>query len=295
MSRRVPALVVSGFLGAGKTTLVRHLLAEARREGVRLAVISNEFGALGIDAALLGDPSQDYVELRGGCVCCRLSDELVATLQALHQRARPDRIVVETSGLALPYDTQLNFWRDPVRDWIGDDLAAVVVNAEQLAAGRGLDELFAQQVSSADLLILNQTDRVPPGALAGLEARLREIEPEAPIVRAVGAAVAPELLFPPEPGAMGARGAAAAAPHAHAAYTSEEIEIESGLSEDALRARLGGLDALRVKGFVVTDRGLRVVQGVGPRLELQVPDAAPPDALLGRLVVIRRTRGEVGP
>ena len=129
----IPALVVSGFLGAGKTTLVRHLLKEAQREGVRLAVVSNEFGALGIDQALLGSQgSNAYVELEGGCVCCKLSDELVNTLQQLWEEVRPDRIVVETSGVALPFDTLINFWREPVSEWVSDSLAVVVVNAEQV-------------------------------------------------------------------------------------------------------------------------------------------------------------------
>ena len=99
----VPALVVSGFLGAGKTTLVRHLLEEAQAQGVRIAVVSNEFGELGIDQALLGNQAgQSYVELEGGCVCCKLSDELVTTLQRIREEVHPDRIVVETSGVALP-------------------------------------------------------------------------------------------------------------------------------------------------------------------------------------------------
>ena len=126
MTRRIPIAIVSGYLGSGKTTLVRHLLEEAQREGTRLAIVSNEFGELGIDRALLGRPSDDYVELAGGCVCCRLSDELVDTLVRLHTEARPDRIVVETSGAALPYDTQLHLWRDPVRDFVDDDVAVVL-------------------------------------------------------------------------------------------------------------------------------------------------------------------------
>ena len=136
--RRIPALIVSGFLGSGKTTLVRNLLEDAQKQGVRVAVVSNEFGDLGIDRELLGNPADSYVELDGGCVCCRLSDELVDTLQMLRERADPDRIIVETSGVALPFDVQLNFWRDPIADWIDDDVAVVVVNAEQLHAGRDL-------------------------------------------------------------------------------------------------------------------------------------------------------------
>ena len=120
MSDRIPVLLISGFLGSGKTTLVRHLLDDARAHGVRAAVVSNELGELGVDAELLAGRPDDYVELTGGCVCCKLSDELVATLESLRRRARPDRILIETSGAALPYDTQLQLWRDPVRDWVAD-------------------------------------------------------------------------------------------------------------------------------------------------------------------------------
>ena len=137
-------MVVSGFLGAGKTTVVRRLLDDAQRTGVRVAVISNEFGALGIDQALLGETGDAYVEIEGGCVCCRLSDELVAQLQMLWERVRPERIIVETSGVALPFDTQLNFWREPVSEWISDDVVVVVVNAEQVAEGRDLEGTFEQ-------------------------------------------------------------------------------------------------------------------------------------------------------
>src|SRR5262245_3580339 len=196
--KEIPALIVSGFLGSGKTTLVRHLLAEARRTGLRMAVISNEFGELGIDAALLSQAPGDYVELSGGCVCCKLSDALVETLETLRERAQPDRIVIETSGVALPFETQLQLWRDPVRQWIADDVAVVVVNAEQLATRRDLDDTFTQQVSSADFLLLNQIDRVPTAALPDLERELRKWEPEAPLLHTVYAQVPPDLLFLPD-------------------------------------------------------------------------------------------------
>ena len=92
----IPVLVVSGFLGSGKTTLVRHLLEDAQRTGDRIAVISNEFGALGIDQALLEARDGAYVELEGGCVCCQLSDELRDTLQMLREQVNPTRVIVET-------------------------------------------------------------------------------------------------------------------------------------------------------------------------------------------------------
>jgi len=293
MARRIPVLLVSGFLGSGKTTLVRHLLADARARGLRLAIVSNEFGALGIDQALLGGGAETFVELGGGCVCCALSDELVGTLERLRAEVDPDRIVIETSGVALPYDVQLHFWREPGSRWIGEDATVVVVNAEQLAEGRDLDETFQDQVSSADLLLLNKLDLVPEASLPALEARLRAFEPEAPILHARHARVPPEVFFPPEP-APGARAARRELPdgahdHAHHdVFESEVLELPAGAPADTVRRRVAEAGGLRAKGFVATDEGLRLVQGVGARLELTVPDVVPPAEIVGRVVVIRR-------
>lgn len=287
--RRIPALVLSGFLGSGKTTLVQRLLLDARRRGLRIALVSNELGALGIDRALLGAGEQAYVELEGGCVCCELSDDLVETLTRLQREVDPDRFVIETSGVALPYDTQLNFFRPPVRDFIGDDIAVVVVNAEQLVEGRDLEGTFEDQVQSADLLVLNKLDLVPEAEWDALEARLRAIEPDAPIVRAVRGDVDPELLFPPDLGERDRRGEVpAAAPHHHTHFVTGEWRPTRGLSSEALRAELGRRELLRAKGFVETDEGLRLVQVVGRRVEIEVPPAPPPAALIGRVVTIRR-------
>ena len=123
----VPALIVSGFLGAGKTTLVQHLLEQAQAEGVRLAIVSNEFGDTGIDRALLDAGEEGFVELDGGCVCCRLSDALSETLEALLTQVRPDRLVLETSGVALPGEIVIQFWRPPLSELIHDEVVAVVV------------------------------------------------------------------------------------------------------------------------------------------------------------------------
>ena len=95
---KIPALVVSGFLGSGKTSLVRHLLEQARAEGIRIAVVSNELGALGIDRALLGAGGEAFVELEGGCVCCELADDLLETLELLHDRVSPDRVVISAAA-----------------------------------------------------------------------------------------------------------------------------------------------------------------------------------------------------
>ncbi len=286
----IPVLLVSGFLGSGKTTLVRHLLDEARRRGERVAVVSNELGELGIDAALLGRADASFIELEGGCICCKLSDAFLETLTRLVTEARPDRIVVETSGAALPYDTQLNFYREPVRDALGEDRVVVVVDARLLdrclREGTDPGPTFAQQVESADLLLLNKLDLVSEARAGALRRALREIEPEAPVVGCVRAAVEPSLLFPPEPG--GLRPPPAARVHVHEPMEAEELAVEAGVPEAALRERLRRLGALRVKGFARTREGLRLVQGVGDRIELEPVETPPSPDLVGRLVVIRR-------
>ena len=288
---RIPVLVVSGFLGSGKTTLVRHLLREAQISGARVAVVSNEFGALGIDQALLGEGGEAFVELEGGCVCCQLSDELRDTLQMLKERVRPDRVIVETSGIALPSDTQLQFWREPVSAWVEDDVAVVVVNADQLAESRDLQGTFEDQVSSADLLLLNKIDLTPAADLDRLDAMLRDMAPDTPVLHACHGEVEPALLFPPDPDGLRQQRRSAGkspTPHHHEAFDTREISIADGADPEELLTRLRDLGMLRAKGFVRTAHGLRLLQGVGRRLELLDPPGTPPEQLVGRVVVIRR-------
>ncbi len=285
----IPALVVSGFLGAGKTTLVQHLLKDAQRQGLRLAIVSNEFGALGIDQALLGNQdSNSYVELEGGCVCCKLSDELVKTLHQLWEEVRPDRIVVETSGVALPFETLINFWREPVSEWVGDSIAVVVVNAEQVVEGRDLDGTFEQQVSSADLLILNKIDLVEADQLDAIEKQLEHMAPGTPIIRATKANVESKVLFTPDPDTQAKR-QRDQVPHTHEAFESEEIQVEPGIDPETLIKQVQSHQALRSKGFVQTSQGLRILQGVGTRIDLIETSVNPPNHLLNRIVVIRRS------
>lgn len=293
LDKRIPVLVISGFLGSGKTTLVSYLLKEAQAKGARIAVVSNEFGALGIDRALLGRGGEAYVELEGGCVCCQLSDELVNTLQMLWERVCPDGIIVETSGVALPFDTQLQVWREPVCRWVDDDMAVVVVNAEQLFERRDLEGTFEDQVSSADLLLLNKVDLVPQESLESLEAILHRMAPDTPVVHSIHAQIDPSVLFPPDLRGLRAQRRTAGAeptPHRHESFLAYELAVEDGVKPDTLIERLRNLGMLRGKGFVRTSDGLRLVQGVGRRIELSEPPVSPPAALVGRVVIIARDR-----
>jgi cobalamin biosynthesis protein CobW len=293
LDKRIPVLVISGFLGSGKTTLVSYLLKEAQAKGARIAVVSNEFGALGIDRALLGQNGEAYIELEGGCVCCQLSDELVNTLQMLWERVCPDGIIVETSGVALPFDTQLQVWREPVCRWVDDDMAVVVVNAEQLFERRDLEGTFEDQVSSADLLLLNKVDLVPQESLESLEAILHRMAPDTPVVHSIHAQIDPSVLFPPDLRGLRAQRRTAGAeptPHRHESFLAYELAVEDGVKPHMLIERLRNLGMLRGKGFVRTSDGLRLVQGDGRRIELSEPPVSPPAALVGRVVIIARDR-----
>src|SRR5229473_1700482 len=199
--KKIPATIVTGFLGAGKTSLVRHLIAQA--DGRRLAFVINEFGELGIDRELLlgcgiaSCRAEDVVELANGCICCTVADDFLPTLQGLLDRAEPpDHIVIETSGLALPQPLVQAFNWPEVRSRVSVDGVIVVIDAAAVAAGRyaddpaaqraadqalghdnPLEEVFGDQLACADLVILNKSDLLDPLARAttrnGLAARLR--------------------------------------------------------------------------------------------------------------------------
>jgi cobalamin biosynthesis protein CobW len=304
--RRIPATIVTGFLGAGKTSLVRHLLASGA--GHRLAVIVNEFGELGIDRDLLlgcGDAAcrdDDIVELANGCLCCTVADDFLPTLTRLIDRAEPPgHIVVETSGLALPKPLVQAFAWPEIRTRMTVDGVVAVIDAAAAAEGRfasdpeavarqraadpsidhdnPLEEVFADQLACADLVILNKTDLVAPAPLAALrrdiEARLRS---GVKLVAAEQGRVAPAV-------ALGLASAAeddlAARPslhelegeHDHDDFDSFVVERGPVADAAAFRARLASVirahDVLRVKGFLdVPGRDRRqVVQAVGARIE----------------------------
>jgi cobalamin biosynthesis protein CobW len=189
---RVPCTIVTGFLGAGKTTLIRHVLANA--QGRRLAVIVNEFGDVGIDGDILkgcGDaacPEENIVELANGCLCCTVADEFVPALDAILSRnPAVEHIVIETSGLALPKPLVQAFHWPAIKSRVTVDGVVAVVDGAAVADGRvaadldalarqraadgalehddPIEEVFEDQIACADLVVLNKRDLLDAAAL----------------------------------------------------------------------------------------------------------------------------------
>jgi len=290
-SRQVPAVIVSGYLGSGKTTLVGHLLRDAQARGVKLAIISNEFGDTGIDRALLEAGEEGFVELDGGCVCCRLSDALGETVEAILAAAQPDRLVLETSGVALPGDILVQFWRPPISDLVEDERVVVLVDAERFHSPLPLDETQLEQLEAADLVVLNKCDLVDEDALRQSEARLTELTAGRPVLRAIHGEVDPGLLYPGGETAERRDPDASPSPHSHEQFTSVELSFESIVDRAEVLEQVAAQQAVRAKGFVRTSRGVEVLQGVGTRIELTAADKEIPDDLVGRVVIIHRAEG----
>lgn len=197
MPARIPATVVTGFLGAGKTTLIRNLLARAG--GRRIALIINEFGDIGVDGEVLrgcGDIAcrdEDMVELSNGCICCTVADEFIPTMQKLlDQPEPPEHIVIETSGLALPQPLVRAFNWPEIRTRVTVDGVVTVIDgpavadghfahdevavAAQRAADDSIDhetpmaELFEDQLACADMVVISKADLMTPAALEAVQA-----------------------------------------------------------------------------------------------------------------------------
>ena len=303
---KIPATVVTGFLGSGKTTLIRHLLQNAG--GRRIALIINEFGDVGVDGDLLkgcGEETcgeDDVVELANGCICCTVADDFLPTMQKLlERRPLPDHIVIETSGLALPKPLVKAFNWPEIRTRVTVGGVITLVDSAALAEGRfasdeaavdrqrqadamldhesPLEELFEDQLLCADMVIMNKADLVAPEELDRLENGLKqEVRPSVKFLRSENSAVSADVLlglsFAVEDD-LDARPSHHDAEDDHDHDDFESFVVEAGEIADAsilaraLRPVLEKHDILRLKGFaVVGGSPMRLaVQAVGPRIE----------------------------
>lgn len=323
---KIPTTVVTGFLGSGKTTLIRHLLENAG--GRRLAVIVNEFGDLGVDGEILrgcavpGCEDEDIIELANGCICCTVADDFLPTMRALLDRPNPpDHILVETSGLALPKPLLKAFSWPEVRTRATVDGVVAVIDSDAVAQGRfapdeaaiaaaraedpGLDhetpleELFEEQLGCADLVVLNKTDLVDAAGLARAEEEVRaHLRPGAGVVQAARGQLDAAVLLGL---GLSAEDDLASRPshhetegdHDHDDFESFVLDATESADHAPLAARLAVAlarhEVLRLKGAVaVRDRAARlIVQAVGPRVEAYFDRAWRADEpRVTRLVVI---------
>src|SRR5580692_2324737 len=289
---RVPCTIVTGFLGAGKTTLIRHVLGNA--DGRRLAVIVNEFGDVGIDGEILKGcgnaacPEDNIVELANGCLCCTVADEFVPALDAILAKGGIEHIVIETSGLALPKPLVQAFHWPAIKNRVTVDSVVVVVDGAALADGRvahdhdaPIEEVFEDQIACADLVVLNKRDLLDP---AGLDKAMAAIAGALPrkikVVTVSDGKVDTALLL-----GLGVGTEDDIAnrrthhddelDHDHDDFDSFVVPLGEIADPSNLAARVAALaeefDVLRVKGFAaVANKPLRLlVQAVGSRVTQQ--------------------------
>lgn len=322
---KIPVTVITGFLGSGKTTLIRHLMTHSK--GRRLAVLVNEFGTVGVDGDILKScaddncPAENIVELANGCICCTVADDFIPTIEALMAMpVRPDHILIETSGLALPKPLLKAFDWPAIRSKITVDGVIALADAEAVAAGRfasdvaavdaqrladesidhetPLSEVFEDQIACADIVLLSKADLAGP---EGLAAARKVIEAESsrkiPILEMSEGVIDPNVI-------LGLNAAAeddlasrpshhdGADDHEHDDFETIVVPMPEVDDVDALIAAIERLaneqHILRVKGYVaVAGKPMRLlVQAVGARVRHQFDRPWGADKREGHLVVI---------
>ncbi len=310
---KIPATVVTGFLGAGKTTLIRNLLASAN--GRRIALIINEFGDLGIDGDVLrgcGDETcreEDIIELTNGCICCTVADDFIPTITALLERdEKPDHIVIETSGLALPQPLVRAFNWPEIRTQVTVDGVVTVVDSHAVANGRfaddedavnrqreadealdhesPLEELFEDQITCADMIILNKTDLVDEPTLDSVKSdvtgrvarQVKVVKSKqgvlgANIVLGLGVGAEDDIEARKSHHELHHEGEDDDHDHDHDDFDTFAVTLGQIDDVDVFKMKLESViadhDILRLKGFVAVEgKPMRlVVQAVGRRID----------------------------
>ncbi|HZR71725.1 cobalamin biosynthesis protein CobW [Bradyrhizobium sp.] len=305
---KVPVTVVTGFLGSGKTTLIQHLIANAN--GKKLAVLVNEFGSEGVDGDILKTcadtncPAENIVELANGCICCTVADDFIPAMeQLLSRRVRPDHILIETSGLALPKPLLRAFDWPEIRSRITVDGVIALADAEAVAAGRfapdpvaveaqraadenldhetPLSEVFEDQIACADIVLLTKADLAGAAGLDAAKAVIAaEMPRRVPMLPITDGMIDARLILGLE---AAAENDLAARPshhdgedeHEHDDFASVVIELPEVADIDALVASVQRLareqNVLRAKGYIaIKDKPMRLLlQAVGERVRHQ--------------------------
>jgi len=322
---KIPVTVVTGFLGAGKTTLIRHLMSNP--QGKRLAVLVNEFGTAGVDGDILKTcadencPAENIVELANGCICCTVADDFIPTIEALMALPEtPDHILIETSGLALPKPLLKAFDWPAIRSRITVDGVIALADAEAVAKGQfapdlnavqaqreaddsldhetPLSEVFEDQIACADIVLLSKADLAGEDGVAAARNVIAAKTPRSlPILPMVDGVIDPRVVLGLGAAAeddLDARPSHHDGHHDHEHDDFDSVVIEMGEVADvaALEAAILRLareqNILRVKGYVaVQGKPMRLlVQAVCERLRSQFDRPWGPDPRRTQLVVI---------
>lgn len=305
MAKRLPVTVITGFLGAGKTTVLRHLLT---RGGQRLAVMVNEFGSVGLDGDLIRScgfcPEEEVdgrlVELNNGCLCCTVQDDFLPTMETLLERAdQLDGIVVETSGLALPRPLLQALDWPAIRSRVHVNGVVTLVDGEALAAGSpvadaealerqraedpsldhltAIDDLFEDQLQAADLVLISRADCLDASAMAEVQGRIKDkVRPGTALLPVsqgqVETSVVLGLDHKPTPQEAHTHHDNDHHDHSHVDMVGSNVRVEGALDRQALEQLLpslvSNLQVVRLKGRVwLPSKTLPLqIQMVGPRL-----------------------------
>lgn len=192
--RGLPVTIITGFLGSGKTTLLNHILSN--QQGLRTAVLVNEFGEINIDSELIVSSEEDMVELSNGCMCCTVRGDIADSVFRLLERGEQlDYLVVETTGLADPLPIALTFLGEELKDLTRLDSIVTLVDATNFAPDLFQSEVAYSQIAYGDVILLNKTDLLPPSDLETLEKRIQEIKQGARILKTVKSQVPLELIL----------------------------------------------------------------------------------------------------
>jgi G3E family GTPase len=262
MTPRTPITLVTGPLGSGKTTLLRHILAT---RPAKIAIVMNEFGEIAIDTKVIEGKNIRIAELGGGCVCCSLLGEFEAAVNEIIEKVVPEIIIVETTGLAEPEALVFNI-QEALPQCRLDGVVSVI-DADMLVRFPELGHTTRLQIEGADILLLNKIDLVEAAEINPLEAKLREINRTAAIVRTERCRIGPDLLF-----GIGREKKVLAPAHEHQPeFESFAFSSDQTFSRDCFERFANALPSgvVRAKGFIRFPDGAQLFNFVAGRWELE--------------------------